>query len=638
MYQLNQNYRQVFVLLGSSILAQGTTVDLALGQIGFFDGKTYSATTNPTYANNKALIIAQGRLDFSDLTGGLQMHLHGHSDKTKVIKGKSIIDFRGFKARRGQNEVVTIGYDGINDCKTLSAKCGELLTVYIRLTGYLMTKWFGQDGIIRQYTINTKCCSGCDADTCEDVCAIDLAEELAKMINEDKVLYKTLLSQFIKAEVIKKCTLAIVLAVGISFTKYCLETCDNGDGIVLGQIQTQYLGYTVVRSKREGSTSSYEMWRKTSDGALSSVTIKNNFITDCLTCLAGSTLQSGLNYYEVTREDERANLSSAIATSYGVLTSAVVKIAENYGEGTYIVQSANSLTPSGTDSLKLISKGRDVCVLLDTTLAWTSCDVCEKFSKKYCLTLGNKCDTDRLSDIQKAYLDLVITKRLLLVGTLDCGNVYETEVLSSLVCKDCNTEDVATYVKLALFESFEWDECPCDVLVAFDCTDCVAGVKLTSAFVDRETNDCMWELWHPCKDYDGIHIEASCANYDYNSDPCVDCKLLVTKLQQFEYLQGTGCYVRKWEIDTQMYELRFWNGSREVMDAERYQLFSDLNKFYDQYDLLFEFKYLVLGWSDKYTDTYTVTFFVPEGQGKQLESVINGYLASAAIDIDLVIL
>ncbi len=47
---------------------------------------------------------------------------------------------------------------------------------------------------------------------------------------------------------------------------------------------------------------------------------------------------------------------------------------------------------------------------------------------------------------------------------------------------------------------------------------------------------------------------------------------------------------------------------------------------------------MVGGWAQRYTDAYSLFVYFPEGQGKAFEAAINNYIASAAIDIDPVIL
>ncbi len=97
---LNQSFRQVFVTNTPVLLASGSTEDLAVSQVGIFDGNTYQATVTPTYATNKALQISQGMPDtfWLPLMAGIpQTNQH-----SKLIKGKLISKFRKKTAHEGQ--------------------------------------------------------------------------------------------------------------------------------------------------------------------------------------------------------------------------------------------------------------------------------------------------------------------------------------------------------------------------------------------------------------------------------------------------------------------------------------------------------------------------------------------------------
>src|SRR5688572_15615412 len=176
----NQSFRRVFVSNTPVLLASGTTVDLAVGQIGIFDGNTYAATTAPTYATNKAITIWQGMSDVSHLP--LMAGVPQTNQASKLIKGKLLKKIRRKSASRGQNQVVAIGFDGIDVTKTLSARCGDVRTVYIKATGNPIDKLYSTKGFIRQYRIDTGCCDECGGDSCADVDPSVLADVLVEKI------------------------------------------------------------------------------------------------------------------------------------------------------------------------------------------------------------------------------------------------------------------------------------------------------------------------------------------------------------------------------------------------------------------------------------------------------------------------
>jgi len=76
-----------------------------------------------------------------------------------------------------------------------------------------------------------------------------------------------------------------------------------------------------------------------------------------------------------------------------------------------------------------------------------------------------------------------------------------------------------------------------------------------------------------------------------------------------------------------------------MREAQGYQFITDVNKYYDEYVIEFDFKYIAgAGWSESYNDSYHVHVFFPEGMGKPFETAVNSYLQSSGIQIDPVIL
>ncbi len=274
---LNQSFRQVFVTNTPNLLVSGTTVDLGVGQVGFFDGNNYAATASPTYTKNKALYIGQGRADVPD---ALMLGLSGNTELSKLIKGKRITGFRGHKASRGRTESMTVGYDGVDITKTLSAKCGQDKVFYLKLSGEPVNKLYSSTGIIRQYHIDAGPCADCVAGdaNCDDVCAEPLADKLVHAINSDK--YN---KGLVRAKKLVNCNPAQAAISGtVSNTRYQVSQSDAGDQAALGGVQSQYAGKQVRVVSRSGSVSTYEIIQPTASSAPSALSNLNNVvIPDC---------------------------------------------------------------------------------------------------------------------------------------------------------------------------------------------------------------------------------------------------------------------------------------------------------------------------------------------------------------------
>src|SRR5690606_18443794 len=84
--------------------------------------------------------------------------------KSKPIKGKKILDWKGRRAERGQNQIVALGYAGDGDTtRTISARCEEDKMVFVKLSGGPIDQVFHTEGkgYVRQYSLFSGCCDDC---------------------------------------------------------------------------------------------------------------------------------------------------------------------------------------------------------------------------------------------------------------------------------------------------------------------------------------------------------------------------------------------------------------------------------------------------------------------------------------------
>lgn len=339
----NQSFRRAYVSNTPVLLASGTTVDLAVGQIGIFDGNTYAATTAPTYATNKAITIWQGMPDVSHLP--LMAGIPQTNQSSKLIKGKLLKKIRRKSAQRGQNQVVAIGFDGIDTTKTLSAKCGEVRTVYIKATGNPIDKLYSDQGFMRQYRLDTGCCDECGGDSCADVSAEALADLLVEKINTDPK-WNAGGGQLFRAK--KVLSDAVSTSGTVAYNIYNLSIADNGDEASLATVQVQYPGYVVKRVSRDGIISTYELIATSLPTAFTNAGLFT--ITDCDTCPSGYTLTANQYIYLVRKMDAgNAAALTTVASQYGVVSpETIARIAYQFGQSTYIIKTSAAVSPTAS--------------------------------------------------------------------------------------------------------------------------------------------------------------------------------------------------------------------------------------------------------------------------------------------------
>jgi len=624
---LNQSFRQVFVANTSVLLPSGNTVDLAPGQIAITDGNTYAPTVTPTYGTNKAIQIWQGMPDVSHLP--LMAGIPQTNQSSKLIKGKNLKKIRRKSASRGQNQQVVIGFDGIYTDKNLTAKCGEVRTVYVKLSGNPIDKLYNNQGFIRQYRLDTGCCDDCGSDNCADVAPETLADALVEKINNDPK-WSAGSGQLIRAK--KILSDALDLSGTVEYTEYSVTLADDGSDAALAAVQTQSF-YPVTRSARSGIYSTYYLVAPSASGAPNDISNAGLFtIADCGSCPAGYTLNAAGYIYKVVRTDAgssgaQTTLNSNYSLAAAGESSARLSFDSPNQISTYlIVSNTANQAAVGTDAIEFLGESDGKCVLTSpSTFAWTAGDTLYSFPKVYHITLADDvCGVSRLTEIQEAYPDLVVTQ--LPSGSVDCIHGYETTIYSDPIADDCSVAEIV-FPDLASFEGTHWEAVTGDPSTVEQ-----AGVIIETAFVNRITGDCTFD-YYPYE-ADTVHIEVSEYNADYNGNPCED-RWPVTQLQGVKYPQGVGSYVREQEKKSLSYFLLERSVDPAVREAEGFKFQTDPYQYYDEYTIEFDLSYKVLGWSQTYHDSYHQVVYFPEGKGAAFEQALIAYASSVGHDVDI---
>lgn len=610
-----QSFPQVFVTNSPALLAEGQTVEnLAIGQIGFLDAKTYKAVTSPTYAKNKALFAVWGtpNIDLGEFGG-----VPNENEYSKIIKGKLVKGVRAKKAQRGQTPVYTVGWSGdMADTDTLFAKKGENKVLFIKLTGTVIDRLYSQQGIVKQFIASPACIDSCD-DSCGDADCKDLVHQLVDQINNDKDFKK-----FIRAKALLNCDPAEVVVEKDCY-EFLLDACDTGDDLALGLVQAQYPLNKVVRKSRNGAISTYAV---VLDVATAPADFESSALSvpDCPVCTQGE-LVAEANVFQVrVKAGEVPALPGQIlATKVSSdpqfdVYSVTVAVAEDKAAVVAAAEAAGSVA-------MFIGSRRNVCVLEPVTIAWVAGEVLKKREKEFQITLADSvCGTNRLADLQAAYPELVVS---VVNSAGNCVHTYKAAVPSNCYSVGCAIEEIK-YVKPAMFEGAEWKEVPAAASEA----SCQCGLQIETAFVNRTTNECSFDSF-PYEN-DIVHVQISNYNPDYNADPC-EGEWAVKQIRQVQFPQGHGSYIQHLEKESKQYDQRFRSSDAAVREAQGYSLQADPNKFYDQYVLEFDTKWKSSGgWSEDYTQSFHLNFFVPEGQGAQLEQALLSYVTSAGIEED----
>lgn len=629
---LNQSWRHAFVTNSPALLAQGQTVEtLGVGQIAILDEKTKTAVTAPTYATTKAFRFVWGTPDIegrqSIMTGTPNENIY-----SKLVKGKNILGFRGKKAKRGQTQIVTVGFSGAaGDTDTLAIYPGEVRHLFLNLSGAPIDKFYTKQGLMRQYSVEAPYTADC-GDDCVAVSAEWVADQLVKQINSD-----TQVNRFVKAS---KVIDAADPTPAANCYRFEVAVCDTRDDIALGLVQAQYPTDQVKRVRVEGANSVYEITR---DANTTPTALSNSGFTtipDCDVCPSGYVKEVAGFVYTAVVEDANADISATIVSKIDTAHATADAYAAKISNDNYVIVTQVELTPTQIETAIEASSGpavssvtfkyestRDLCVQYSaSTFAWSLAETLNKFSKKYRVTVADTvCGVNRLADIQAAFPDNVVT---VVDASGDCVHMYEITVLSECVSAGCALADVK-FVKPVPFEGVHWVEVPASF------GNNKAGVRIESAFVNRITGECDYS--HFTYEADPVHIYASSFDPNYNGDP-VRAEWVAKQIQGIQYPAGHGVEIRVFEEDTKRDFGRHRSFDPVTRFNEGYEFITDPNRFYDEYVLQFKFDYSVGGWTQKESEVYSLFFYFPEGMGKSFEGAINAYIASVGLPIEEVIL
>lgn len=621
---LYQSFQQVFVTNSPALLAEGQTVDnLAIGQVGFLDGKTYKAVTAPTYAKNKALFAVWGT---PDINLGDFGSAPNENEYSKLIKGKRIKRFRAKSAQRPQTPLYTLGWSGdVADNDTLFAKVGESKDVFIQLTGSVIDRLQDITGLIRQFKTMPGCVDTCVDASCTNINPVQMTLDLVKQINSDKFM-----KQYIRAKALISCVGAVA-PVEATCYKFKVVLCDTGNARALGLVQAQYPTDKVVLVSRDGSLSTYGVVRdvNTAPNSFSSVGV---FIPDCPTCPAGYTLIDKAKVFQVTAPEGTTVL--AVQTAYTGETS-VTQISAGPQVNVFNVTFPVATTDASVDASSVLAGYVSVLIGIQANIcqqtaavvtAWAADGTLKKQSKAFRVTLADSvCGTTRLADLQAAYPALVIS---VVNAAGACVHTYETTTASNCYEVGCAQEQVV-FTPPATFEGAAWKEivAPVDPLQV-----CKTGIQFETSFFHKVTNECSFDAF-PYEN-DLVHIQVSNYNPNFNAEPC-EAEWVFKKIRGAIYPRGNGNYVRHLEQLSKMYDHRYRSTTSSLRDIEGYSLQADASKYYDEYVLEFDAKFFTSGgWSEQYTQSFSLCIFVPEGSGQALENTLNSYISSAGIEED----
>jgi len=646
---------------------------LGVGQLGIFDAKTNLSVTAPTYQNNKAIYIAQGTPDRSGFPEGAGVP--NIYRKSHVIEGKKLISLRGTKASRGRGEIVTLGFDGSDASKTLTAKPGDTFYYYIRLTGEPIFN-LNPDrskGVIITGAVSMPCASDCsdncttvDCNTIADLVINDLVPHPdpanpTKIVGGKFLPGGQRLTDYVRVSKVSTCDLPTP---NVCFKTATINVVDNGTQSDLGVIQSAYPGLAIVRESYINTVSTYSTLVPSGGSAPSNFVQEGMTVVDtCFTCPGGATSNPALDEFQITVPQTTAvDHSSTYVAALSAFTNVSVSQLQYdvlTGVATYTVKvtagTANAgsiqaaLTSSGVTSTVFVGSIPASCTLASTTYSWTvsDCNTVCNYTGTYTLTLKDKIcgpcegsptpsDVDYEAEITAMYVNSGLATSLTVSNPAgpNCTRLYTLTVVSQNMAVGCTTESVIFPIVPA-FNEQEWKFVG---VVGASGQSCSCGIQLESHFVPRLEHEATFGYF--VRQYDWVHIEISSHNPDWRSTDLCQNDPIATRIQDGAYPNGDGSAVVRIEKADRMYDMDYFYLAPNLREGFDFYFEAKFDAYYDMVAVEYEFAYssnAAFGQYDR--DRYIQFIWLPEGTTNvSLTPALNTYAASANINIDPVVL
>lgn len=654
---------------------------LGVGQIGIFDAKTNLSVTAPTYQTNKAIYFAQGTPDHSNYPEGAG--IPNIYRKSQLIQGKKLVSLRGRAASRGRGEIVTLGYDGSDPTKTLSAKPGETFYYWIRLTGEPIFN-LNPDrskGVIIQGSVQMPC-----ADDCSDNCGLVDCNTIADLILRDLNPHQNpqnpnsplnitggkflpggqRLTDYVRVSKVSTCDQPTIFQ---TFSDATIAVPDNGTQSDLGKVQAAYPGLSVIRVSRVGIISTYQTLIATGGVApIAYVQAGPTIVNGCATCPVGATFLPAVDQFQLTVTGNGAtDQSSIIITaliSYSDVTVSLLQVDRLTGTATYQINilsgtaSATSVLVAVTGSVTgvvtdvvFVGTQASACQLPASTFDWTlsSCESQATYLGTFTLTLkditcgpcdsastgdtSNEGDETYYTQIYARYVATGLASGLTVSAAgVNCTRQYTLTVISNLGAIGCTNDEVV----FPIVPDFNEQRWLFTGLVGVSPSGCSCGVQLESHFHPRKEHECTFGYF--VRQYDWVHIEISSHNPDWRSTDLCEVDPIATRIQNGAYPNGDGSAVARLEKQDRMYDFDYFYLAPNLREGFDFYFETRFDAYYDMVAVEYELEYASNNGFGQYDrDRYIQYFWLPEGQTSQLTTALNTYAASANINIDPVI-
>jgi len=479
-----------------SVAKSGGSFNLAKGQLALIDLEAAPSTLGLKVTDDLSGLSKDRKLQ---LRIGKHEIANNRSQSSKDWSSQTfrVLDILSLKVDAPTKGIETdefwLGYNGFDDETAIELVNGENEEISITLCGEVIGALGYKDAEVEVKTYLTAPDSGSFTNQ-------ELVEQAVEHLQNYKLMGDVPLSNYLEVTPINDENSALS-GIGDAKAFFNLVLEDDGNSNALAAVQSQYNGYTVVRTKYEAGESTYTVIedpaatltagnfvvgqeyeietvgdtdfqaigasadevgvRFVATGAGSGtgtaieikvadyVVTKNWKVKGCASCPSGYSQYTDGYVYSVSLEDDGADSTAAVeAISSNVEADSAIRVSEIDGVSTYTVVSSAAFTeaeinefvadnPEAVVTL-VTSNAAEVCVPDNSTsYVWVEGESCRQDTVEYSIIVPN--DECESAASVKAALDAAYPGLTITQGTTSqCMTKYTTEVTTNLVCALCD--------------------------------------------------------------------------------------------------------------------------------------------------------------------------------------------------------
>lgn len=631
------------VIIGSgSVLTSGGTENLKSGQVALVDATTYQClNTGATIVEHPKVLIASGSWhtvdSLSKFIGGLKQSI-----KTQDFLAKDVHSFHRSKPVPLSQDILQIGWDGVNACDSLSFECGTSYFFKVDVSGEDVFRTYSRP-LYRFIELRTDCCA--DTGDCATACnnftdPTFYAKKLADLINTDVEL-----KYFVKAEAV----VSNYSATTANYRSYHINICDNGDVVALSAIQTAYPTKTITRVGRNLSVSTYELVDLITNGAPANYTPTGSILLAvCGVCPATYTTVAAFDFYIVRRpiagsENFAAGTASFVSTVTTDYTSTTSTFLGQDGAVALVqikVAAGTAITVVKDDVVVFSHTNSASCTPgAASAVAWAAFQDLYKGTRTQSLTLTKPCGTgNQLAAVQAFYANdpVIVSGSIVVSLSGTCADTYQlTQYSDTAVIDNCLSPAPVTFTDVVGFQGFAWSTAACltsNVAPANPTPTVYAGVRIYGAYADIKFGNCSFE---PTDYFSQRPLRIRISQVLQNGSPCAT-GAKVTQLQFGTVATQTGEYmIRQYLKAASLEAYNAWSCDPRIRDVLDQQVLSfiDRTTTYNLYYVTYVIDRFQANWATMQpNDKFETIIAFPIGTDTStFETVFSAYFSQVGV-------